>query len=297
MTTDSVVDSARYRGWSERLSPAWWSVWPIALTGLRLVLRRKVTWFLLALAVLQFLFLFSVIYLKAQVSQENPAIGRFVDQILTSVSGAGKTYHEFMFGQGTVTMIVLALAGEMLVGNDYRQGGLTFYLSRRVGRRHYVIGKLLSIGLLVQMTTALPALVLFAEYGLLCDSLDYFLENYQIALGIVAYGLLMSVALGLVLFASAAWLQRTVPLVMGWACLFALLPLVGDILRRVTDDRQWLLMNFWRDLSVLGLWCFGALDGSKDAPLLPGAIAVVAVVCGLSVLAIVPRVRAVRVVT
>jgi len=300
MTMDVGVEPARYRGWSDRLWPAWFSVWPIALAGLRLVLRRKLTWFLLALAVLHFLFLFSVIYLRAQINAYNPAaapwIDRFFERVLRSMSGAGKTYRDFMFEQGTVTMIVLALAGEMLVGNDYRHGGLTFYLSRRVGRRHYVIGKLLSIGLLVEMTTALPALVLFVEYGLLCDSLAYFRDNVQIALGILAYGLLMSVALGLVLFASAAWLQRTVPLVMGWSCLFVLLPAVAEILHHVTDDRRWELLIFWRDIRLVGTWFFGALDPAKETQLLPGAIAVVLAVCVLSALAIVPRVRAVKVV-
>lgn len=294
---DDALRSQResYRGWSSRLQPAWVSVWPIAWTGLRLVLRRKLFWLLLGITLINFLFLFATIYLKAQIRVENPALTRFVDSVLDSVSGTGKTYRDFMAAQGTVTMLMLAFAGEVLVGNDYRHGGLTFYLSRRIARRHYLLGKLLGIGLLVQLTTTLPALVLYLEYGLLTDSVVYFRENARILLGILGYGLVMGAALSLVLFAMAAWLQRTVPLVMGWTCLFVLLPGIGAILRNVYDDRRWHLLAFWRDIRLIGSWCFGAVEG-RDERMLGPAVAVVLVVCVVAALVAIPRVRAVKVI-
>jgi ABC-type transport system involved in multi-copper enzyme maturation permease subunit len=253
-------------------------------------------WLLLGLALINFLFVFALIYLKAQISAENPGIRQFVDRVLRSVTGTGETYRDFMFAQGTVTMLLLAFAGAMLVGDDHRQGGLTFYLSRRVGRIHYVMGKLMAIALLVSMTTTLPALVLYVEYGLLTDSVVYFRENARILLGILGYGLVMAVALSLVLFALASWLQRTVPLVMSWACLFIFLPAVGMILRRVHDDRHWLLLMLWRDIRLLGSWCFGALHSHRDSQLVGWAALVVAAVCVASAVALIPRVRAVKVV-
>jgi ABC-type transport system involved in multi-copper enzyme maturation permease subunit len=269
---------------------------PIAWTGVRLVLRRKLFWLLLGLALLNFLFLFALIYLKAQISVENPTVGRFVDQILTSVTGAGRTYRDFMFAQGTVTMLLLAFAGEMLVGSDYYQGGLTFYLSRRIARRHYVAGKLLAIGLLVSMTTTLPALVLYMEYGLLTNSMDYFRENLRILGGILGYGVVMATALSLLLFALASWLQKSVPLVMSWACVFVLLPALGEILRQVYDDRHWRLLMFWRDIRLVGDWCFGSVSPAYSGHVGWAAliVAAVSVVC---LLVSIPRVRAVRVIT
>ena len=285
-----------YRDWSGRLRPAWWACWPIAWTGVRLVLRRKLFWLLLGLALLDFLFFFATIYLKAQVSVENPTVGRFVDQILSSVTGAGKTYREFMFAQGTVTMLVLAFAGELLVGGDYEQGGLTFYLSRAVGRRHYVVGKLLAISLLVAMTTSIPALILFIEYGVLTNSMAYFQENWRIVLGILGYGAIMAVSLSLLLFTLASWLHKNVPLVMSWACIFVLLPAIGEILRHTYDDRHWRLLMFWRNLRLLGSWCFGSLSDS-DTTLAPAAACIVLAVWIVCVLAIIPRVQAVKVIS
>lgn len=285
-----------YRDWQGPLRPAWWACWPIARTSIHLVLRRKLFWGLLALALADFLFFFALIYLKAQVAVENPTVGRFVDQILTSVTGAGKTYRDFMFAQGTVTMLLLAFAGELLVGGDYERGGLTFYLSRAVARRHYVIGKLLAIGLLVTMITALPALILFIEYGLLASSLAYFVDNWRIILGILGYGAIMAVSLSLLLFTLASWLHKSVPLVMAWACIFVLLPAIGEILRHTYDDRHWRLLMFWRNLRLLGSWCFGALT-DNDTPLAPAAAGIVLTVWIVCVLAAIPRVRAVKVVS
>ena len=284
-----------YRDWSGRLRPAWWACWPIACSGVRLVLRRKLFWLLLGLALLDFLFFFAMIYLKAQVSVQNPTVGAFVNQLLSSVTGAGKTYREFMFAQGTVTMLVLAFAGELLVGGYYDQGGLTFYLSRAVGRRHYVVGKLLAIALLVTMTTAIPTLILFVEYGLLTSSMAYFQENWRIVVGILGYGAVMAVSISLLLFALASWLHKSVPLVMSWACIFVLLPAVGEVLRQTYDDRRWRLLMFWRDIRLLGSWFFGALS-DNDTQLLTGAVWVVLAVWVVCILAIIPRVRAVRVV-
>ncbi len=291
-----AIQSSAYRDWAERLRPAWMTIFPIAWTGVRLVLRRKLFWLLLGLALVNFLFLFATIYLKFQISVENPMIGRFVDRVLSGATGDGMTYLAFMFGQGTVTMLLLALAGELLVGSDYYEGGLTFYLSRRIGRRHYVVGKLLAIAILVSMTTTIPALILYAQYGLLSESLTYFRENTSILLGILGYGTVMAVAVSLLLFALASWLQKTVPLVMSWACIFVLLPALGEVLRNVFDNRMWRLMSFWRDLRLLGSWCFGALP-ERNEQQVGWAALIVLTLCVVCALAAVPRVRAVRVIS
>jgi hypothetical protein len=290
------LESARYRGWNRWLLPSWLACWPIARTGLVLVLRRRLFWVLLGLALLNFLFLFAAIYLKAQIALQNPGLRKFVDRLLSSVSGTGETYRDFMFAQGTVTMLLLAFAGSLLVGDDLRQGGLTFYLSRRIGRAHYVVGKLLSIGLLVSLTTTIPALILYCEYGLLTESISYFRDNLGILRGILGYGLVLAVTLSLVLFALASWLPKTVPLVMSWACLFVLLPAVGALLRRVYDDRNWQLLMLWRNIRLVGTWCFGGIDTDRELQMLYPAAAIVVGVCIVSAIALVPRVRAVRVV-
>ena len=281
--------------WKDRPRATWLAAWPIARTALLLVFRRKLFWLLLGIALLTFMFMFGVIYLLAELKLEQPQISRLISSLRKDLDGSGQTFLNFMLAQGTVTMILLAFAGSVLAGNDHRRGGLTFYLSRRINVLHYTGGKLLAIGLLVSLTTTLPALVLFLEQGMLGDTAKYFSENYNIAIGILGYGGLIAVTLGLLLFALVSWMPRPVPLVMSWACLFVFLPVLSGILRWVFDDRHWRLLNLWRDLYAIGSRCFGeAAVRSSDEAQLPEAAAVVFSVCLVSFIAIVVRIRQLR---
>jgi len=280
---------------NEQQRAAWLACWPIARTALLLVFRRKLFWLFLGIALLTFMFRFGVIYLLAELDTQQPGIGRMLSRLDPNLEGSGRTFLNFMLAQGTVTMILLAFAGSVLAGNDHQRGGLTFYLSRRINVLHYTGGKLLAIGLLVSLTTTLPALVLFLEQGMLGDTAKYFSENYNIAIGILGYGGLIAVTLGLLLFALVSWMPRPVPLVMSWACLFVFLPVLSGILSWVFDDRHWRLLNLWRDLYAIGSRCFGeAAVRSSDEAQLPEAAAVVFSVCLVSFIAIVVRIRQLR---
>jgi hypothetical protein len=289
------IETLGYRGWSGRLRSPWMVCVPIVRTGLWLLVRRKIFWLLLALGLFNFLLHFAIIYTKATIAVENPGAARFLDNF--RVTGTGDAFLEFMFAQGTVTMLLLAFAGSMLVGSDYQQGGLMFYLSRRVDRRHYVLGKLLAIAAIVLLITTLPALVLFLEYGLLSSSMDYFRENSRILLGIVGYGVLMATMLSLLLAAIASWVHRAVPLVMIWAGIFVLLPVLGENLRYVRDNRMWRLLSLWRDLRLLARSVFGSLRVDREEPELAYWSAwLVPAVCLLCLVLLIRRVRAVEVV-
>jgi|TARA_B100000427_G_C15478916_1_gene582014 ABC-2 type transport system permease protein len=277
--------------------PAWFAAWPIARTSLHLVFRRKLFWVLFAVAMLSFLFMFGAIYLLATLRQQYPQVEQFITSMLKDLDGSGTTFLNFMVAQGTVTMILLAFAGSVLAGNDHSRGGLIFYLSRRINVLHYAVGKVLAIGLLINLTTTLPALVLFIEYGLLGDSGKYFGENYSIVLGILGYGILLSIVVGLLLFALVSWMPKPVPLVMLWGGLFVFLPILSRILtfamrepgvrRRIAlEESPWRLLDFWYDLFVVGNSFFGI-----DKPLLTGATLVVCAICIFSVIAIVIRLR------
>ncbi len=217
---------------------AWFSVWPVARTAMHLVFRRKLFWLLLAIALLSFVFTFGAIYLLATLKQELPQMARFITSMLKDLDGSGTTYLNFMKLQGTVMMILLAFAGSVLAGNDHARGGFMFYMSRRITLVHYALGKLLAIGLFVLLITTVPALVLFFEYGLLGDFIEYFSENFQIVFGILGYGILLSVAIGLLLLALVSWMPRPVPLVILWGGLFVFLPILSRILAVALRDPE-----------------------------------------------------------
>ena len=111
---------------------------------------------------------------------------------------------------------------------------------------------------------------------------------------IVIFGTL-AIVLSLVLFALASWLRSTVPLVVAWACLFVFLPAIGELLRRVYDVRAWKLLSLWRNIRLVGNWCFGAIR-EQDEMLGIWAGLIVALVCVICLVTSLPRLQPTQVV-
>ncbi|MBL8848340.1 MAG: ABC transporter permease [Planctomycetaceae bacterium] len=287
------IELTGYRGWEGKQRSSWRAVWAIVRTGVLMILRRWVFWLLIGLGLLNFIFNFAFIYLKATLTVQDEGFARFLDQY--QVTGTGEAYTEFMRAQATITALLLAFAGASLIGADYRQGGMIYYLSRRIERRHYIVGKLLTVATVVTLITTVPALALYVQYGVLSNSLDYFLDNPRILVGILGYGAVLALVQSLLLFAVAAWVHRAVPLVMCWLGIFVLLEALGAAAREINDNRRWLLLGIWRDMHRIGEWCFGAREPER-IPTGPQCAAVLAGVCIVCLIVIIRRVRAVEIV-
>lgn len=282
----------RYRIWDGRVGSPWLACVPMVRIAMRLIFRRWVFWILIALGLMNFLFNFALIYMKAVLSAQNEQIAQFMDAY--QVTGTGEAYVDFMMAQASITMLLLAFAGSTLIGSDYQHGGLVFYLSRRIDRRHYIVGKLLAVMTIVTLITTLPAVILFCQYGLMSSSLGYFREHYRIFLGILGYGTVLAVVQSFLLFAVAACVPRTVPLVMTWLGLFVLLKALAEALRSINDNRNWRLLALWDDMLRVGRWCFGFQE--IHAPTPEACFAVLVVTCVVCLLVILRRVRAIEVV-
>ncbi len=269
----------RYRPWEGELRGAWASPWPIARTALRMVFRRKLFWVLYLLALLNFMVFASGFYLLSQVRDMAaeqvagaPTSARLMGFSINNVNnlieflerrlnlgGNAQTYRNFFWLQGYVVMAVLALAGSILVGNDYQHGSLPFYLSKPLGRRHYLLGKFLAAALFVNMMTTLPALILFLEYGLLNDW-SYFGDHERLFWGILGYGGALTVVLTLMVVATANWLRKTMPMIMVWVGLLVFCRMFANLMVNVLNfDHHWRLIDVWNNLYIVGSKCLGTM--------------------------------------
>jgi ABC-type transport system involved in multi-copper enzyme maturation permease subunit len=287
-------------------------VWPIARVGLAMMFRRKLFWGLYALGLMMFLLFFFGQYLLAwaegQMSESSvPVMGMKMDpqwlvkvfRDLLKLNGTGETYRNFISLQGYIVMVVLALAGSVLVGNDIQHGSLPFYLAKPVSSWHYLLGKVLAVAVFVNLMTTLPALGLFVQYGLL-DSWDYFVDNAGLVAGILGYGLVITVSLSLLLVATASWLRRTVPLIMAWTTLFLFLKLLAvALVEELRYDVRWRLLDVWNDATLVGNHLLGVVLTPGRAALQPewyeGAL-VLGGVCALCLTYLTLRIRAVEIV-
>ncbi|MFO0898879.1 MAG: hypothetical protein U0836_15755 [Pirellulales bacterium] len=294
------IDVAHYRPWQGRLRSPWMATLAIVRVALVQVFRRKAYWFVFALGLLNFLLFWSIIYAVTQFDLPPDAQRELLSRFGFSpqaVSGQENGYLGFIDRQSLVVMILLAFSGSLLVGADFRLGLLPFYLSRRLDRRHYVAGKLLAIAAIIALMTAVPALLLFVEYGMFTGSLDYWRDNWQVAASVLGYTAVMCLVLSLWLTALSAYLQRAAPIVITWASLFVLLRAVATQMSRSTDDKRWELIDPWRDIRFVGKLMFGLTENQQEQELGLWAAGILIATCALAVLALARKVRAVEIVT
>lgn len=299
----------RYRPWRGSFRPPALSFLPIARVALTQLFSRRLFWALYGLGLMTFLLFFFGQYLLAWAETQIDAtdvrvggLGRanprelvYMLKDFLRLNGSGDTFKNFIWYQGYMVMVILALAGAVLVGNDMRFGSLPFYLSKPLTRRHYLLGKALAVAVFINMMTTLPALVLFFQYGLL-DSWSYFWTHGHLFFGILGYGAVLSVSLTLILLATASWLRRTVPLIMAWTTLFFFTRLLArGLVEDLQLDPRWRLIDLWNDTYIVGIACLrvAPLPGQPSWQWAALVLACVSVAC-LAFLAV--RIKAVEVV-
>ena len=303
----------RYRPWRGTPRGPGYAAVALARASLTLMARRRLFWGLFALGGLVFFFFFYaqylVVWINTQLTTETVRfagvpvaagdLAKFLARL--SLNGTDHTFGNFIWFQGYVLVIVLALAGAVLVGNDFAHGSLPFYLAKPIGRWHYVLGKGLAVGAVVNLYTTLPAVVLWVEAGLLYDWHSYYLDNLHLLAGAVGYGLVLTACLSLMVIATAVAVRRTVPLVMIWMGVFGLLRLVAAwLVDGLKADARWRLIDLWNDLYLCGVWCLGVDPATVRPPPQPAyweAAAVVGGVCLLCLLYLRRRVQAVEIVS
>lgn len=292
------IDAAHYHAWDGKLRSPWQATAALVRTTLLQVVRRRAYWFIYFIGISQFLVYWAVIYALTQIELPTDMRRGMLQQFGFSTDAADPQdtgYLDFMEQQSFVVMILLAFCGSLVVGSDFRQGVLPFYLSRRLDRRHYIAGKILAVAVLVWLLTVLPALLLFLEFGMFTTSLDYWLDHWLVIPSILGYGALLGFVLALWLVALSAYLQKLAPIAVTWSSLFVLLGRLANILRDATGDRIWHLLDPWRDLRLAGRLFFGEFRTKSDANLSAYAAWILAGFCALALLALARRVRAVEV--
>lgn len=319
-----VLDGSGYRPWQGSFRPRWTSPWPVARVALAIMFRQKLLWILYGLSLLTFFVYFGGIYLFAQIDIESLSRGKVTQgqvrmwtdlktglQKNLKLTGDAETFRNYFWFQGYFVMACLVLAGATLIGNDFQHGSLPFYLSKPLTRWHYVAGKCLAVAVFINLFTTIPALLLLVECALLEVDYAATTSQSQMLLGILGYGLTLTMPLSLLIVALASWLRKTAALAMVWVGLLFFARLLGNFLvDGMGFSRQWRLIDLWNVLYVVGSRCLGVTaelfrpesraSGMPSPPRLQPdfiyALMVLGLVVVLSILYLHRRIRAVEVV-
>jgi ABC-type transport system involved in multi-copper enzyme maturation permease subunit len=306
-----------YREDTSRRSGSWRGIVAVARASLRMVFRRKMFWALYAFSLLIFLFYlfgqYLTVYIENRVSEamvrQGGVFGRMfnpqeLSKVLTSslhMNGSADTYGDFIWTEGYIVIVIMALVGSLLIGNDFQHNSLPFYLSKPIGKFHYLLGKALAAGGITAIMTLIPCLCLFLEYGFIEDW-SYYWTEWRLFLGVVGYGSLVVVTLSSMILAVSAWLRRTGPVILVWISLFVLSRFIQ---RWLVDglglSPSWRLIDTWNNLYLTAMWLFD-YDHAKIRPTNQAqppygqAVVVVSLTILVCILSLRNRVRAVEVV-
>jgi len=284
-----------YRG-VERASIPWVrSIWAIFRGNIKTILRYRVFWAIMTLSMLHFFVHYVLIYIKAQIRMEGGWFADMVDDF--QVTGNGQGFFSFLAQQSNAVIVMLAYASSVMVASDYSAGGIVFYLSKPIGKLHWVLGKSLSLMAVVSFQTLIPAMILYIEAGVYSPSMwDYWQENWKIAFSILGYSSVVMLVLSTVALAVGVLCRRTAPLVMVWGAIVLVLPAFAEMLDTMLDNPDWLLLHIPRNCRLVGRWCFDLLsDDGRSQILYAAGILVSAVAVALGILHF--KLRPVEVVT
>ena len=227
---------------------------------------------LYGLGLLVFLLFFIGQYLAAYaetMTGSETGFRKMIYSLFKMLDGSPEAYATYFLWQCNIVMVMLALAGAIVVGNDVRFGSLPFYLSKPVGRWHYLLGKALAVAVVVNMLTTIPAVLLYVEYSFLYDW-AYVYHEPKLLAGILGYGAVLTVVLCPLQLATAIWLRRLVPMIMLWTTLFVFCRLLSvSLVDRLHFDVRWRLIDLWNDLYLVGNACLLRPPLSPTGPRLP----------------------------
>lgn len=164
----------------------------------------------------------------------------------------------FRFPLGFLIIGLFAIAGSGLFADDRQGKVMEIYLSR-VQRWEYAAGKVGAILLYINIFATLPLLIMgflyIQAFGV--DHFDY-LDFYA---GILLYGLLASLLIGLVILALSAVMEKRMYASLGFYLLFIIGSIFGSIITELDPSNEFLLLASPSTfLELLAYVCLGDLS-------------------------------------
>lgn len=254
------VYDRRYRGYDgARRSPRG-AFWTLAKYGMSEIFSTRLLLVLFVASCLPIVVYATIIYIAS--NAEVLTLLRAPEARLEEMV-AGSLFFWMAVGQGNLAFLFASFAGPSLVNPDLAHGAMPLYLSRPLGRRDYVLGKLAILVTLLSAITWVPGLLLVALQTSL-GGFGWLAAHPRIPFGILVGSLAWVVVLSLATLAISAWI-RWRPLATG--ALFVLIVVgsaFGAAINETLDTRWGKLLMFgeqikkiWVDLfavpSIVGL--------------------------------------------
>ncbi len=157
-TEASPIADLTYRTYDGPLHTRAVRWWIITVASLRLALKQKGFWLVVALAALPYLFSVLQLYLSSLATQGAP--NPFMDT--TPGQRFARQFFQAFTNQQLFLFVLTLMVGSGSIARDHQTNALLVYLSKPLTKGDYVAGKWMGIFLIIFCVGAAPALLLYA---------------------------------------------------------------------------------------------------------------------------------------
>ena len=279
----SPIHDQGYRHYGGVREPHGRRWWVIARAGLLSRVRERRVIGLLLGAWLPFLVRAVQIYASANFQQ------------VAFLAPTPQMFREFLEQQSIFVFIVCIMIGAGLIADDRRANALQIYLSKPLSRVEYIVGKLITLAVVLAFVTWLPAIFLLLLQMLFAGSTKFLTDHLFLIPAITLFaGLQVFVSsFTMLALSSMSKSRRFVAMMYAGALFFT--AAMYQALRAITNSTAWAAISPRDTMNVIADGIF-RVQGSSAIPLW-AAVVVVAVLIVGSVWVLERRVRGVEVVT
>jgi hypothetical protein len=143
------------------------------------------------------------------------------------------------------------------ISEDVRTGAFQFYFARPIAKSHYLVGKMVPVGLLVTLVCAVPGLMVALLRIGLCKTGAEAWSALPLLGSALIYGLIFAAVMSLPAVALSSLSRRSGTIQGTWAALFFFPWILGEGMAAATGVDYAALVSLPTDLRLVGQYLFG----------------------------------------
>ena len=279
----SPIHDQGYRHYGGRREPYGRRWWVIARAGLMGRIRERRVIAVLLVAWLPFLVRAVQFYASANYTT------------VAILAPTAETFREFLGQQEVFIFIVSIVIGAGLIADDRRANALQIYLSKPLTRVEYILGKLMTLALVLTFITWLPAMLLLILQMLFAGSTKFLSEHLFLIPAITLVAAVQVFVSSFAMIALSALSKSRRFVAMMYAGILFFTAAMYQALRQITTSSAWAVISPRDTMNVIADGVF-RIQGFRPVPF-PAAIVAVIVLIAVSIWILERRVRGVEVVT
>jgi ABC-2 type transport system permease protein len=281
----SPIHDQGYRRYGGRREPNGRRWWVIGRAGLWSRIRERRVIALLLFAWAPFVIRAVQIYVSANYASQ-----------AAFLAPTAEMFREFLGQQEVFVFFVTITIGSGLIADDRRANALQIYLSKPLTRIEYIVGKLVTLALVLTFVTWLPAMLLLILQMLFAGSAKFLTSHLFLIPAITLFAAIQVLVSAFAMLALSSLTKSRRFVSMMYAGIVFFTAAMYQALRQITGSGAWAVISPRDTMSVIGDGVFRITTNVRPIPFSAAVVAVLALI-GLSIWVLERRVRGVEVVT